>query len=152
MRHSILAGLLLLLAAGCGVDTTNCPDCGGCGIAGPVENPGKDINVLGPGVDAGGGAAVDLGLEDGVCNSEARKAFRVSYDAGAVTVSPAEGLAKLDETKTTFQGETYTWTDRDLAVSFARSGTTVLLTFTETAKTTKVACDGANHAITCAPM
>lgn len=149
MRHLIFSSLLALAfaAAGCGFDG-NCPDCG-CGIGGPTQNPGQDIDVLGPGVAEGGIAAVDLLLEEGMCVGVDREHFRVSYDAGAVTVIPAGGLAKLDATKVTSQDQTSTWSDRDLVMSFARSGTTLVLAFTSAGKSVKVACNGANRAITC---
>ena len=100
----------------------------------------------------GGVAAVDLGLEDGACIAGDRKQFRVAYDAGAVSVSPGEALAKLDTTKVTFQGDTSTWSDRDLRMTFTYSGTTLVLTFTAAGKSVKVGCKGADHAITCSMM
>ena len=155
MRHLIFSSLLVVVlsAAGCGLSPDpSCADCTGCGIAGPVENPGKDIFLLQPGVTDGGTAAVDLALEDGECIASDRKTFRVSYIAGVVTVGSAEGLAKLDSTKVMDQGEMTRWSDRDLAMSSTRSGTTLVLAFVEAGKTVKVACDGANHVITCVTM
>ena len=153
MRSLVRSTLLVLtlFSAGCGADTS-CFDCGSCGIAGPTANPGHQIDALEPGVTDGGVAAVDLGLEDGECIGGDRKMFRVAYDAGAVSVSPGEALAKLDTTKVTFPNDTATWSDRDLTMTFTYSGTTLVLAFTAPGKSVKVACKGADHAITCAMM
>lgn len=153
MRALVFSTLLVftLFSAGCGLEPT-CADCGPCGFAGPVANPGHDIDVLETGVTSGGVAAVDLQLEDGACNGDDRKKFLVAYDAGAVTVSAADAATMLDTTKVTTQDDTSTWTDRDLKLSLTRSATTLVLAFTAAGKTVTVNCTGANHAITCAPM
>jgi hypothetical protein len=157
MRSTYLAALLIsVLSSGCGVGIDvpdpGCADCGECGIAGPTQDPGKDIFVLGPGVTTGGLAAVDLALEEGVCIASDRRLFRLTYDAGKVTVSSADGLAKLDAAATTSDANnTFTWKDRTLQASFEATGTTVSFTFTGMGTSTKVACDGAQEVITCAP-
>jgi hypothetical protein len=149
-----MAFVVSILSSGCSVELpgSSCTDCGACGISGPTQDPGKEIFVLGPGVTTGGLAAVDLGLEDGACIASDRKLFRVSYSAGKVTVAPADGLARLDDTATSSDGnDTFTWKDRSLSASFDVTGTTVSLTFTGPGITTKVACNGAQHVITCTP-
>ena len=155
MRSSFLLALVVsILSSGCSVNLpeTSCTDCGGCGISGPTEAPGKEIFVLGPGVTTGGLAAVDLALEDGACVGSDRKLFRLSYSAGKVTLDPADGLAKLDDTATTADTpNTFTWKDRPLSASLDVTGTTVSLTFTGQGITTKVVCNGAQHVITCTP-
>ncbi|MEP7120693.1 MAG: hypothetical protein ABJE95_07285 [Byssovorax sp.] len=154
MRNPFLAGLLLLLTsfvAGCGLGDPSCADCGPCGIAGPVDSPGKEILVLRNGVTEAGVAAIDLGLEEGTCVAEDRRAFRATYEAGMVKVIAASGAAKLITTATGVDGDKLTWTDRNLTMTQALSGQTLMLTFVDAGKITKVACNGANHAITCAP-
>lgn len=155
MQHLIFSTALALSLSVAGCDVSlggRCDDCGECGIAGPVQDPGKEISLVEPGVTKDGIAAVDIALEDGVCVASNRKTFRLSFVAGAVTVDAAEDVAPLDATKVTVDGATSTWTDRDLTMSSTVSGTTQLLAFTSAGKIVKVACSGANHAITCAPM
>jgi hypothetical protein len=153
MRHLIFSGLisLSLFAVGCGANT-DCGDCGPCGISSPTSSPGHDVNVLDSGVTDGGVAAVDLALEEGMCIGTDRKRFRLSYEADAVTLAPGEGLAKLDATNVTFQDDVSTWSDRSLTMAVSRSGETLLLSFSSGGKILKVACNGANHTITCAKM
>ena len=153
MRHVFVAGLLPLLfvSAGCSSDPS-CVDCGPCGIAGPVANPGKDLDVRGAGTTPAGVAALDVRLEDGMCVTDAWKAFQISYDAGAVTVTTGGALVQLQTSTAMAEDDGYRWLDRDLSMSFAHAGTTLLLSFAEPALTTKVGCDAAGDAMTCAPM
>jgi hypothetical protein len=155
MRTSFLVTFLfLVVSSGCGISLPDqtCSDCGTCGISSPTGDPGKQISVLGPGVTTGGLAAVDLGLEDGACIASDRQLFRVSYSAGKVTVAPADGLPRLDAAATTDDGnDVFTWKDRPLSASFDFTGATVSITFNDKGIVTKVACDGADHVITCTP-
>lgn len=155
MSYSCFAGLLLLAVpfiAGCNIGDPTCDDCEPCGIAGPVASPGQTIDVVEAGLNASGVAAVNLQLEDGMCIGMDRKGFLVSYEAGAVKVSPFDGQTPLSTKATSMDGEKFTWTDRNLTMSSTRSGETLVLTFVDAGKSTKVACAGADHAITCKGM
>lgn len=155
MRTSFFVALVVsIVSSGCGVELPHgtCSDCGTCGISSPTADPGKQISVLGPGVTTGGLAAVDLGLEDGECIASDRKRFRLSYSDGKVTVAAVAGLAKLDDTAITPDGDdVFLWKDRPLSVAFDFTGATVSVTFAGKGMVTKVACNGAQHVITCAP-
>lgn len=153
MRHPILAALFLAIvaafASGCSSDSEDCPDCGGCGIAGPVQNPGRDIYIAAEGVDTNGVAAVDLALQAGECKSQDAIDFRLLWSGSAATVEPRGSLGELDASKVTFDNGIYTWTDRSLTMSFERSGTDVLFTFSEGGAVVTTKCSGADRAITC---
>lgn len=153
MRHPILVTLFFVIvaafASGCSGDSEDCPDCGGCGIAGPVENPGRDIYIAAKGVDTDGVAAVDLALQAGECKSQDSIEFRLLWSGSAATVQPRGSLGELDASKVTFDNGVSTWTDRSLTMSFERSGTDVLITFSEGAAVVTTKCSGADRMVTC---
>lgn len=149
MRRVLSAALLLTTAACGSTPVETCADCTGCGIAGPAT-PGA-IDIVGPGVDSGGLAAVDLYLQEGDCQGQDVVKFRASYNSGTVTVTSAEALTPLDTSKVTYDADLHTWTDRDLTLSTSAGGLTVELTFTEVATSTSVTCSAANRVVTCTP-
>ncbi len=83
-----------------------------------------------------------------MCVASDRKAYRITFEAGSVEVSAADRAAKLVASATGMNGDDLTWIDRNLTLTQARSDETMVLDFVEAGRSTKVACDGANHVVT----
>jgi hypothetical protein len=150
MRSFISIALLLLTGAplaACNSEAPSCNDCGPCGWGGPADS--TSIDWGGAGVDAAGVAAVDLQVQTGMCRGDSVARFRVSYDAGSVTVAAADQLPALDASVISPDGPVFGWTDRDLTLETENSRNTLLLTFTDTAGSVRVSCSVTDEVITC---
>lgn len=112
---------------------TSCADCGGCGIAGPINadalRPSK-AGTTGTGVPT-----LTLDVEKaGTCRGTPLVGYDLAFADQAVTVTQHDAHVAFGPTTTTESGAdgstVYTWNDRDLRVTISRAAPSVIVTFT----------------------